>query len=153
MNLPLFLIPIVVGLIAQLLKPVLNRKWYTKMEARGEIMPRYGGMPSAHTAFAFSLATVVALVDGMASVTFAVAAALVIFVIDDALRMRVFLGGHGRVLHRLIDKLPAVERKGFPYLETHLGHHPLEVVVGALLGILLTGLIIWLMSICCGLIV
>ncbi len=113
------------------------------MEQKGRVLPRYGGMPSAHTAFAMSLATVVAVVDGIGSVAFAIAISLVIFVIDDALRMRTFLGSHGRALHRLIDNLPEDKRRGFPYLETHLGHRPFEVVVGGALGVALTLLILW----------
>lgn len=123
------------------------------MEEKGKVMPRYGGMPSAHTAFAFSIATMVVVVEGADSLLFAVVAAIAVFVIDDALRMRVFLGGHGRALHQLVNRLPATERRGFPYLETHLGHRPFEVAVGAVLGVLLTWLIMWLVPICCGFVI
>jgi acid phosphatase family membrane protein YuiD len=122
------------------------------MEETGKRMPRYGGMPSAHTAFAFSLLTMAGVVDGVMSVSFAVVASITIFVIDDALRMRVFLGGHGHALHRLVNKLPPEERRDFPYLETHLGHRPMEVTVGAIIGVGLTLLIMWLAPICCGLV-
>lgn len=152
MSLPLFLIPIVVGLITQFSKSFLNKGLYTRMEETGLRMPRYGGMPSAHTAFAFSLLTMVGIIDGIASISFAVIASITIFVIDDALRMRVFLGGHGRALYRLVERLPVEERKDFPYLETHLGHKPLEVTMGAIIGASLTWLILWLMPICCGLV-
>jgi len=152
MNLPLFLIPIVVGLSAQLAKPFLNKGWYTRMEETGKRMPRYGGMPSAHTAFAFSLLTLVGVVEGITSVLFAVVASVTLFVIDDALRMRVFLGGHGRALHKLIDRLPVEEQRGFPYLETHLGHRPLEVTVGAIMGVVFTLLLLWIVPACCGLV-
>jgi len=152
MALPLFLIPILVGLIAQFLKPFLNKQWYARMEEKGERRPRYGGMPSAHTAFAFSLLTMVAMVDGIMSITFAIMVSLAIFVIDDALRMRVFLGSHGHALHELVKKLPAKERKTYPYLETHLGHKPMEVTAGAALGIALTWFIMWLLPVCCNLV-
>ncbi len=138
MNLPIFLIPIAVGLTAQVLKPLLNRGWYTHRFDDARYMPRYGGMPSAHTAFAFSLATVVALADGFFSASFAIAVSLTIFILDDALRMRIFLGRHGLALQRLVNKLPAQERRGLPYLESHLGHEPLEAIGGAILGIALT---------------
>lgn len=137
MSLPLFLIPIVAGLAAQALKRLLTDERSGRLTGDG-YLPRYGGMPSAHTAFAFSLATLVALTDGMASTAFAITASLVIFVLDDALRMRIFLGHHGQALSRLISKLPAEERAQYPQLETHLGHKPAEVIVGALLGVGLT---------------
>ncbi len=104
-------------------------------------MPRYGGMPSAHTAFAFSLSTVVAVVDGVASVSFAIAAAMTVFILDDALRMRLFLGHHGEALRKMIQKLSTKERAQYPTLEVRLGHKPAEVIVGALVGIVLTLLI------------
>lgn len=151
MNLPLFLIPIVVGLITQFSKSLFNKNLYTRLEETGLRVPRYGGMPSAHASYAFSLLTMVGIVDGIMSVSFAVIASITIFVIDDALRMRVFLGGHGRALHKLVQRLPVKERKGYPYLETHLGHKPMEVTVGAIVGAGLTWLILWLMPICCGL--
>lgn len=151
MNLPLFLIPIVVGLITQFSKSLLNKGSYTRMEEMGLRVPRYGGMPSAHTSFAFSLLTLVGVVEGITSVLFAVIASVVIFVIDDALRMRVFLGGHGQALRKFVDRLPPAERKGFPYLETHLGHKPMEVTVGAIVGVGLTLLLLWLLPACCGL--
>lgn len=138
MNFPLFLIPILSGLAAQILKPFLNKGWHAELETAGRKIPRYGGMPSAHTAFAFSLATVVAVVDGVFTTSFAIVASLVIFVLDDALRMRIFLGRHGKALRLLVEKLPPQEREGFPYLESHLGHKPMEVVVGAILGITVT---------------
>lgn len=145
MNLPLFLVPMLVGLATQALKPFFNQKWYAQLGSTGRKIPRYGGMPSAHTAFIFSLATTIAMVDGLMSGDFAIAAVLVIIVLDDALRMRIFLGRYGAALRRLIKKLPAEEQKQFPYLETRLGHKVPEVIVGALIGIGLTWLILWLL--------
>jgi uncharacterized protein len=138
MSSPLFLVPIIVGLTAQGLKYLLNRKRRFFRATEAGYLPRYGGMPSAHTAFVFSLATLVALTDGFFSPLFAVVAALTLFVLDDALRMRIFLGHHGQALFRLIQKLPKAERAEYPQLETHLGHKPAEVTVGALVGIFLT---------------
>lgn len=145
MLIPLFLIPVVVGLSAQLAKPFLNKGWYSRMEEEGKRLPRYGGMPSAHTSFAFSLLTMTAIVDGIASLTFALVFSVSIFIIDDALRMRVFLGGHGHALHKLVNKLPPEERRDFPYLETHLGHRPLEVTAGAIWGTFFTLLLMWIL--------
>jgi acid phosphatase family membrane protein YuiD len=139
MTFPLFLIPLLVGLIAQSLKPLLNRRWYARLQGTvGHKLPRYGGMPSAHTAFAFSLATTVGLSAGFSSAAFAIAATVLVLILDDALRMRIFLSQHGRALRRLILKLPAAERRAYPYLETRLGHKPSEVFAGATLGIFLT---------------
>lgn len=138
MAFPLFLIPILVGLAIQASKPLFNKRWYAKLTNEGRRIPRYGGMPSAHTAFVFSLATVTATAAGFSSVAFAIVAALVFFVLDDALRMRIFLQRYGTALRRLIKQLPAQERSSFPYLEARLGHTLPEVLVGAVAGIVLT---------------
>jgi acid phosphatase family membrane protein YuiD len=141
-----FLIPILCGLIAQGLKYFFNKRFYSELRIAGQRIPRYGGMPSAHTAFAFSLATVVAWADGLNSATFAMAVAATIFILDDALRMRMFLSRHGLALHKLIQRLPEEEQKDFPYLETRLGHKVPEVIVGGALGILLALLFLWLFA-------
>lgn len=138
----LFLIPLLVGLVTQFSKRFFNKNWHSEMTAMQSHLPHYGGMPSAHTAFAFSLLTVIAWEDGIGSSTFAIAVVLAIIILDDALRMRIFLGHHGEALHKLIKKLPENEQKTFPLLETSLGHKPLEAAVGALVGIVLTLLLL-----------
>jgi acid phosphatase family membrane protein YuiD len=143
---PLFLIPVIVGLSAQGLKFFFNRNRRFFQRTETGYLPRYGGMPSAHTAFVFSLATVVGSVDGFASVTFAIVAALTIFVLDDALRMRIFLGQHGQALHHLVKRLPIQERGLYPQLETHLGHKPAEVTVGATVGVVLSLVILFFLG-------
>lgn len=147
MNFPLFLIPIVVGLIAQFSKRFLNKHWKSDIHFGPTRLPRYGGMPSAHTAFAFSLATVIAIAEGVTSASFVIAATLVIFVLDDALRMRIFLERHGEALGKLTAKLPKEAQRDFPHLETRLGHTPQEVFAGALLGIVLTLIIMFFLRV------
>ncbi len=134
MLLPPFVIPVICGSLAQALKPLFNRDLASTIQVAGYKMPRYGGMPSAHTAFAFATAVVSGWYEGIMSGTFAVTIAIVIFILDDALRMRVFLGKHGQALIKLISKLPKEEQKDFPTLERRLGHKPAEVIAGAILG-------------------
>jgi uncharacterized protein len=143
-SVPAFLIPVICGVLAQSLKPFLNRNLASTIRVAGYKMPRYGGMPSAHTAFAFSTATVVGWHEGIMSASFAIVVAIVIFILDDALRMRVFLGKHGQALTRLIGLLPEKDRNEFAPLEQRLGHKPAEVVVGAILGVLLALGLLWI---------
>jgi uncharacterized protein len=146
MNTPLFLIPLVVGLMTQFSKRFLNRNWSAEMHDKAPHLPKYGGMPSAHTAFAFSLLTVVAYTSGLSSPIFVVAVVLAVFILDDALRMRIFLGRHGEALVRLISLLPEKEQKSFPALEKKLGHEPKEAFVGAIVGVVLTLLLLILLN-------
>lgn len=140
----LFLIPIFVGLLTQFSKRFFNKDWESSAEIGGYHLPRYGGMPSAHTSFALSLATLSLLADGITSSSFAISVALVIFILDDALRMRVYLSRHGQALSGLIEKLPSEQRQTFPHLETRLGHTIPEVIGGAIFGVIATVIVFWL---------
>lgn len=97
----------------------------------------YGHMPSAHTGFMLSLITSVGYYAGMASGAFAVAAALAIIVVDDALRLRIYMGDQGRRLNFLTQQLN-MDKKEFPRLKERVGHRKSEVAVGAILGFILT---------------
>lgn len=143
----LFLIPLLIGLITQFSKRFFNRNWHSEMTKIKSHLPHYGGMPSAHTAFAFSLLTIIGWESGIESPAFAIAVVLAVIILDDALRMRIFLGHHGEALHKLIGKLPKNEQKTFPLLETQLGHKPVEAFVGALTGVILTLLTLALLHI------
>lgn len=138
MTLPLFIVPILAGLVAQGLKPLLNKDWRDEQAKTLDPRPRYGGMPSAHTAFATSLAVVAWFTDGPASATLAIAVAVLILVLDDALRLRIFLGRYGTVLRCLLTLLPTKDAKELPHIEWRMGHTLPEVVVGALVGLLVT---------------
>jgi acid phosphatase family membrane protein YuiD len=144
MNTLLFLLPLLVGLLAQFSKRFFNSNWHAEMTEIDSHLPHYGGMPSAHTAFAFSLLTVIAYAEGFSSASFAIAVVLAVIILDDALRMRIFLGRHGEALHRLISKLPKQEQQEYPLLETQLGHRPIEALAGAIVGVLLTVIILFL---------
>ena len=140
---PLFLVPMLAGLTAQALKPFLNQKFYSTLEIAGRQIPRYGGMPSAHSAFTASLVTMAGVVEGIDSMAFAIATTIFILTIDDALRMRIFLGKYGFALSKLVKGLPKAAQKEYPYIESRLGHKPAEVIAGIILGIVVTGIILY----------
>lgn len=142
MIIPPFLIPVGVGILAQLSKPIFNKKWWRDQINRSDPLPQYGGMPSAHTAFATSLATIVGLTDGIYTASFAISVGVLIFILDDALRLRVFLGRFGVAIRKLIHLLPEEERKSLPQIEGRIGHTASEVLVGAVIGIIAT-ILIW----------
>jgi acid phosphatase family membrane protein YuiD len=94
-------------------------------------------MPSAHTAFAVSLAVSVGWYEGVGSGSFAVAAALAFVLVDDAARIRMYLGDQGRYLNMLVQQLDIDETK-FPRLKERVGHRVSEVIVGGLIGLVAT---------------
>jgi acid phosphatase family membrane protein YuiD len=97
-----------------------------------------GGMPSSHSATVASLATAVAKTDGLHSTNFAIAFMFAFIVMYDASGVRRAAGEQARILNQLVNNLsenkPAYLKKNLKEL---IGHTPLEVVVGALLGILI----------------
>lgn len=98
-----------------------------------------GNMPSAHSASTVALATVVGLYDGIDSAIFAVAALFASVVMYDAIMVRRSVGEQGMAIETLI-KL--AKNKALVIPRSARGHTPLEVVVGALLGLAI-GLIVF----------
>ena len=95
-----------------------------------------GGMPSSHSAFTSALAAGVGLTEGFDSVSFALAFVLAFVVMYDAAGVRWSAGEHAKILNRLTEHLRLTENgKEFDRLKTLLGHTPLEVICGAVLGI------------------
>ena len=97
-----------------------------------------GGMPSSHSATVSALAAAVAKTDGLGSTNFAIAFMFAFIVMYDASGVRRAAGEQARILNQLVNNL---SEKKVVYLKKNLkeliGHTPLEVVVGALLGILI----------------
>jgi len=97
-----------------------------------------GGMPSAHSATVSSLASAVAKTDGFMSTGFAIAFMFAFIVMYDASGVRRAAGEQARILNKLVDNLfenkPVYLKKNLKEL---IGHTPLQVIIGALLGILI----------------
>ena len=91
-----------------------------------------GGMPSGHSATVSALAAMCAIADGSGSVEFAVSAVLAVIVCHDAMGVRRETGKQAQALNRL---LKAFEPGNQPDLKELVGHTPLQVVAGILLGI------------------
>ncbi len=97
-----------------------------------------GGMPSGHSATVTSLAVLIALVYGPASVEFALSAILAIIVCHDATGVRLETEKQAFLLTELVkafsglseEKLPEVKLKEF------VGHTPIQVMAGILLGVI-----------------
>ena len=91
-----------------------------------------GGMPSSHAAFVVSLASIIYLEEGLSTV-FVVSLVLALIVLRDAFGVRRTAGMEGKQIERLL-KLHKLKSK-FHY---SLGHTPLQVIVGALIGLVVS---------------
>lgn len=96
-----------------------------------------GGMPSSHSALVCALVTVLGFQEGFASSVFALAFCFACVVMYDAAGVRRSAGKNAAMINHLLDGLSG---KGFVFDEARLkeliGHTPIQVLAGALLGVL-----------------
>uniref|UniRef100_A0ACD5H0P4 Divergent PAP2 family protein n=1 Tax=Desertifilum tharense IPPAS B-1220 TaxID=1781255 RepID=A0ACD5H0P4_9CYAN len=124
-------------LIAQALKLVVELVKNQKVNLRSLVTT--GGMPSAHSALVTSLATGVGQTKGWGSPEFALATVFAIIVMYDAAGVRQAAGKQARILNQIIDEL-FHEKYEFAEerLKELLGHTPFQVIVGLMLGIVVS---------------
>ena len=94
-----------------------------------------GGMPSSHSAVVVSLATMVAKYEGVSSPLFAVSLALAFIVMYDAAGVRRAAGKQARMLNKIIETPGLTTMEVSEKLVEVLGHTPIQVMVGALIGV------------------
>ncbi len=123
--------------IAQFIKVVTYLCTHKKINFK--IFTTTGGMPSSHTAGVIALSTSVALIEGISSMLFAVSLGFSLIVMQDASGIRRAAGKTAATLNRLVDEFVQKNHEVKPYaaLKELLGHTPLEVFCGMLLGVLI----------------
>lgn len=95
-----------------------------------------GGMPSSHSAFVCACASSTGFVCGWSSPIFALAAAFAFIVMYDAANVRHAAGEQAKVLNYMMDHWTQLRPEFFANnLKELLGHTPLQVFFGALLGL------------------
>lgn len=122
--------------VAQVLKALLNaivNKKFTLERLFGD-----GGMPSGHSATVTSLAVMAALVYGTDSFQFAMAAIFAIVVCHDAMGVRQETGKQAILINELVKSFSILAENTLPEvkLKEFVGHTPIQVLAGILLGIL-----------------
>lgn len=94
-----------------------------------------GGMPSSHAAGASCLATAIGFKYGFDSVYFALAASFAFVVMFDAQGVRRATGRQAYILNKIMDDIYWQGKPKENRLRELVGHTPVEVIVGCLLGI------------------
>jgi len=129
--------------VAQVLKTLIHMWFNRKFVA--ERLVGSGGMPSSHSATVCALAAASGMEYGGGSFQFAMAAVFAIVVMYDAIGVRRETGIQAKVLNEMMElfdkmgKEMSVEEK----LKEFVGHTPLQVLMGALLGILIAVTVYW----------
>ncbi|CCJ34584.1 MULTISPECIES: divergent PAP2 family protein [Caloramator] len=120
--------------VAQLLKVIIVSIKHRKIDLSR--MVGSGGMPSSHSAFVVALATRIGSLKGYDSVEFAIAFCFALVVMYDAAGVRRAAGKQAEILNRIIDDLMHNKLKQ-EKLKELIGHTPIEVLAGAILGLII----------------
>ena len=127
------LAPLVAWAIAQAAKVILTSVRQRRLNLR--VLAETGGMPSSHAAIVMGMTTAVGKYAGVSSAPFAIALIFSFVVMYDAAGLRRAAGRQAAILNRLVEDLVHMRGMQEQRLRELLGHTPVEVVVGALLGI------------------
>ena len=127
------LAPLVAWAIAQASKVILTSLRQRRLNLR--VLAETGGMPSSHAAIVMGMTAAVGKHAGVSSAAFAIALIFSFVVMYDAAGLRRAAGRQAAILNRLVEDLVHMRGMQEQKLRELLGHTPVEVVVGALLGI------------------
>ena len=125
--------PLVAWTIAQAAKLALTSFRQRRLNLR--VLANTGGMPSSHSAIVMGLTATAGKHSGLSSAAFAIALIFSFVVMYDAAGLRRAAGRQAAILNRLVEDLVHMRGMQEQKLRELLGHTPVEVVVGALLGI------------------
>ena len=144
---PIILSTLTSWILSQLLKAIIALLQIRKRSMRevlATLFWRTGGMPSSHAAVVTSMTTAVALHEGVGSNLFAVSLFVAMVVMRDAMGVRRSSGLQARALNLLGRHFADKLNIDFHPVKEIQGHAPLEVIVGALLGIFISAAYAWL---------
>ncbi len=128
-------------LVAQVLKTLIHLILTKQFVV--ERMVGSGGMPSSHSATVCALATAAGIEYGGGSFEFAIAVMMAIIVMYDAMGVRRETGKQGQILNEMMEIFTNMGKQISPEakLKEFVGHTPLQVLMGAVLGIIIAVLI------------
>lgn len=123
--------------VAQVLKTIIHTLLTRSFDP--ERLVGSGGMPSSHSSTVCALTVAAGRVYGLGSFEFAVSMIFAIIVMHDAMGVRLETGKQAKLLNEIMatfktmDGKPLTEEK----LKEFVGHTPIQVLAGAILGILI----------------
>ncbi len=119
---------------AQVLKVIIYFARYRRLDLH--YLVSSGGMPSSHSAVVCACASAVGRLNGWSSPGFAVAVVMAFIVMYDAANVRKAAGEQAKILNYIMEHWREMRPEFLSKeLKELLGHTPLQVVAGALLGV------------------
>lgn len=126
------IIPFLGLIFSQVIKFILESIKYKRL-CLDRLIDGSGGMPSTHSSFVSSLTTLVYLELGATSIYFAITLIFSLVIIYDSMGVRYEAGKQAEVLNDIVEKMNF--NKKMKELKEKIGHKPIEVICGVLLGI------------------
>ena len=150
---PMLMVPVSAWLIAQIIKIIINLAVNRKFDISRLFGD--GGMPSGHSATVTSLAVLTGWGCGLFSPIFAISGILAIIVMNDASGVRFEAGKHATSIKQIADIINSMLSSKDEAIRTErlkelVGHTPLQVLCGALLGATVSILVIIIFGITYG---
>lgn len=99
---------------------------------------RTGGMPSAHSAAVATLTFSLGKTEGFDSPVFALSAIFALITMFDAQTWRRSIGVQARILNKIVDDIQQKGKIEEEKIKELMGHTPVEVFVGALIGVIVS---------------
>ena len=129
LSMKFFIIPFIVAFISQFIKIMIEYIIHKKISI-SRFIDGMGGMPSTHSALVSSISTLIYLECGISSL-FAVTLIFSLIVIYDSMGIRYESGKQAEIINEMAGS----------NLEEKIGHRPIEVLMGTILGVISTILI------------
>ena len=144
---PIILSSLTSWFLAQLIKGIIalmHIRTKSFREVLETLVWRTGGMPSSHAAVVTSMTAAVGFSEGLGSNLFAVSLFVAMVVMRDAMGVRRASGLQARALNQFGRQASEKLDIEFHPVKEIQGHAPLEVIVGAFLGIFISAAYAWL---------
>lgn len=132
-------IPMICLIICQIIKFTMESYKYRSLEWN-RLINGAGGMPSAHASFSFALTATLGQDLGISSPLFAISLIFSMIVCYDAMGVRFESGKQAEIINDLAEIVEKEKRHRitFEHLKEQLGHKPMEVIMGILLGTIIS---------------
>lgn len=118
---------------------IQNFKWIYEFIRTGKLNFKRiigaGGMPSSHTAIVSTITTMIAKQEGIKAPIFAVSLVFSLIVMYDASGVRRAAGKQAELLNKIVQTPGLTGIQVSEKLVEVLGHTPIEVIVGAIIGV------------------
>jgi acid phosphatase family membrane protein YuiD len=143
----MLLAPIIAWAVAQVLKI------FTYLVVEKEFVLKRlisdGGMPSAHSATVIALAVMSGWTQGFGSAAFAISMILAVVIMRDAVGVRRESGVNASIIKLLAKRSNSQLKDGEEHIKTDMlkelvGHTPLQVACGCIIGIIVCIIYIWI---------